>query len=97
VGNGTLVLEAFDIDTGERLPPLEGHTGHGQTLALWPNGDRFASVAEDGFVRVWDSSSLECVWTVKAHDGKAVDVTFYGDNAVITVGADSVGRRWDIV
>nr|WP_279582555.1 WD40 repeat domain-containing protein [Fodinicola feengrottensis] len=54
-------------------------------------------MADDGFVRVWDSISLECVWTAKAHEGKAADVTFCGNEAVITVGADGDGRLWDVV
>ncbi|GAA1671496.1 hypothetical protein GCM10009765_21130 [Fodinicola feengrottensis] len=97
VGNGVPVLEVFDIETGERFSPLEGHAGQVQALALSPDGDRFASVADDGFVRVWDSISLECVWTAKAHEGKAADVTFCGNEAVITVGADGDGRLWDVV
>ncbi len=96
IDNGITAMDVFDTETGERLPPLQGHTGQVLGLALSPSGDRFASVAADGFVRVWDSTSLECIWTVKAHEGKAADVTFCGDNAVITVGADGDGRLWDL-
>lgn len=64
------------------------------TAILWKKGFLY-SVSYDGFVKMWDASSLELVQEVKkAHDGQRVQCAAAGpDNFLYTGGDDKVGQQ----
>ncbi len=45
--------------SGEVVHRFTGHKDNVRTLALSPEGDRFASGSEDGAVKVWDLGSFQ--------------------------------------
>ncbi|WP_394839459.1 WD40 repeat domain-containing protein [Pendulispora rubella] len=96
VDNGKPVVEVFDLETGAHLKTLEGHSKPVNDLALSPDGNRFATAADDGYVRIWKAQSLECVWAERAHRGAALGVAFLTNDTVVSTGNDGVGRVWDI-
>ena len=95
IGNAP-VAEVFDLETGALVKTLEGHSKPINALALSPDGKRFATAAGDGFVRIWESHSLECVWAEHAHPGTALGVAFLANDTVVSTGDDGIGRVWDI-
>ena len=90
------VIQVFDLDTGMHTRTLEGHSRPVNDLVLSPNGKCFATAAGDGYVRVWDAQSLECIWAEHAHHGAAWGVAFLSNESVVSTGDDGIGRIWDI-
>jgi class 3 adenylate cyclase/WD40 repeat protein len=55
VGTGAGPVLLFDAATMQPLnPALQGHTGNVVEVAFSPDGQRLASMAADGTVRIWD-------------------------------------------
>jgi WD40 repeat protein len=47
-------LKVWDLETGEDLGTLEGHSGAVQGVAVSADGRRAVSVSDDKSVKVWD-------------------------------------------
>ncbi len=47
-------IELWDIETGDKLTTLRGHTATVKTLAFSPNGKTLVSSGYDGTILVWD-------------------------------------------
>ncbi len=87
---------------------LDAHRAGITALALDPTGDRLASAAEDGALRLWRldwldfdtdqaralaaSSSLR----LAGHTGPATALDWTSDGALISGGADGVARLWSV-
>ena len=80
-------LRVWDVDTGEELASLAGHTDDVAGLALHPAGHLAATGSHDGTVRVWDLTS-QAVWTFdgRALGGRVDDVVFTPEGRYLVVG-----------
>jgi WD40 repeat protein len=65
--DGTIGL--FDVDTGEVLPSLVGHTGKVRSLAFHPQGTRLASTSADRTVNVWDLNTGQVLFSLEGNSG----------------------------
>lgn len=59
LGSGTGDIHICDINTGRVSAHLPGHTGRVLMLGLTRDGDRLASAAADGTVRLWSLSQQQ--------------------------------------
>jgi WD40 repeat protein len=72
------------------------HEGRVNDMAVFPGGQRFASVGDDGRVRVWDLPQVRCVRTFSEHKG-AVHGVGVGANGYLATGAsDETVRVWHV-
>lgn len=65
-------LHFWDVQTGRRLiEPWPAHRGASWRIAVHPDGERFATAGDDGYVRVWDDLSVgrACELSRDAFDG----------------------------
>jgi WD40 repeat protein len=60
-------VEIWNVETGERLERLEGHTGTIWSVAWSPDGRLLASSGADGTVRVWDAATGASLQVLQAH------------------------------
>lgn len=60
-GCGDRFVQMFDLQTGERLHRLEGHTKPVVSIAYSPDGELLASASDDGSIRLWDVGSAKTV------------------------------------
>jgi WD40 repeat protein len=94
-GDGTLRL--WDLDSGQTLHTLEGHTRRVNAVALTPDGWRALSASEDGTLRLWDLDNGQTLRTLEGHTRavNAVALTSDGWRAVSASG-DGTLRLWDL-
>jgi WD40 repeat protein len=66
------------------------------SLAISPDGTRFASAGEDGVTRVWDGVSGALTAACRGHRSKVLSVAFRPDGRrLVTASADGSVRQWD--
>ena len=66
---------------------LEGHTQSVSCLAVAPQGDIFASGSDDGTIRIWSTSSFQCLHVLKGHTGEVLSVMFSPDGGSLASGS----------
>ena len=52
-GSGDNTIKVWNLDTGELLHTLEGHSDSVNSVAISPNGRTIVSGSEDETVKVW--------------------------------------------
>ena len=90
-------LRVWDVESGQCLHTLKGHTDSVNAVSLTPDGRRAVSGSEDKTLRVWDVETGRCLRTLEGHTGgvKAVSLTPDGRRAV-SGGWDKTLRVWDV-
>jgi WD40 repeat protein len=74
-GNGRYV-GIRDAETGKSEASLDGHTEQIRGVCFSPNGDEFASCAEDGTIRIWDARSLALLHKIMSNSPHAFCISF---------------------
>ena len=84
-------VRLFDVESGEILHVLEGHTNNIQSVEFSPSGTELVTSGVDGVVRLWDVASGEEVARFTRFGGVAA---YHPDGRHIVVGevASSQGR-----
>lgn len=84
-------VRVWDVDTGEQLVVLEGHTDTVLGVAYSPDGMHIASGSNDGTIRVWDAGTGESLAVLSGHNNRVRSITYSPDGTRITSGALSRG------
>ena len=67
--SGDKTLRIWDLESGESLRTLEGHTDPVNAVAVTSDGRRALSASEDKTLRIWDLESGESLRTLEGHTG----------------------------
>jgi WD40 repeat protein len=97
IGAAVGPLRWLNAETGELLKTTpRGHRQNVKGVAFSGDGSRAASVANDGTVALWDSSSFELIDAFKGHMTGAHGVVFSPDGRRLATGGgrDTV-KLWD--
>jgi len=87
---------AWDLDTGEQLALLEGHSDAVNCSVVTPDGRRLVTGSFDGTARLWDTRNWSLIGVLSGHE--------YGINAcllsrsgtlMLTVSSDTTARLWE--
>ena len=62
---------------------LEGHTGHVESVAIFPDGDRIVSGSHDGTLKIWNAHTGEHLRTLEGHTRSVRCVALFPDNTKI--------------
>lgn len=77
-----MTLRLWDLDSGQCLRVLEGHTNPVTAVALTPDGRRTVSGSEDRTLRLWDLNSGQCLRVLHTDSVRTVALTPDGRLAV---------------
>lgn len=78
------------------LSVMRGHTRDVLAIAVSPAGDRIASAAEDGTLRVWDARTGRGLLTLHTGARRALSAAFSPDGRQVACGTDDGRvRMWD--
>src|SRR5215216_2592849 len=75
---------------------LRGHTGWIGRIAWSPDGSYLASPSEDKTIRMWDTSSGQCVHTLEGHTDTVHSVAWSPDGQrLASASQDQTIRIWE--
>ncbi|HEY1336577.1 MAG TPA: ankyrin repeat domain-containing protein [Bryobacteraceae bacterium] len=93
-------VRVWNVETGECLAQLVGHTERIWGLAWSRDGQQILSGAWDNTARLWDVRTGRCVRILEGHSGfvRAVEFSADGRRAITAGGdrADRTVRVWDL-
>ncbi len=92
----TKELKIFDIQTGEQLQTLSGHTGRIEDCAIDQQGTIALSAADDGTLRIWELEAYTCRFTLEGHEDAVTCCALSADGLKALSGSDDTTLRvWD--
>ncbi len=90
-------LRVWDVESGECLKVLEGHTGAVKSMVITADGRRVISGGEDHTIRVWDLEGGACLKVLEGHTCGVNTIVLRADGRrVISGSMDNTIRVWDL-
>jgi WD40 repeat protein len=86
--------ELWDVETGERIATLVGHSGAVGAVTFSPDGSLLATAGFDATVRLWDVESAVLALTLRGHAEQVWDVAFSPDGSKLVSFANDGIRVW---
>jgi WD40 repeat protein/serine/threonine protein kinase len=87
------ILRVWDLESGECLHTLEGHTESVLSVAVTPDGRQVVFGGEDYTLRVWDLAGGERLRTLEGQTSLVTAIAITPDGRRVVSGSD-VGTLW---
>ncbi|MEA5503734.1 NB-ARC domain-containing protein [Halotia wernerae UHCC 0503] len=92
------MVKLWNVQTGECLKTLQGHTDWIWSIALSSDGQTLASASADHTIKLWHVNTGKCLNTLQGHTSIVWSVKFSINNKTLVSGsADGTVRIWDVV
>ena len=89
-------IRVWDVEKGEQVGTLKGHSGVVGTVVYSPDGKTLAS-GGDTTVRLWDVDTGEVRKILRGHQNSVESVAFSADGKTLASGGfDDDARVWDV-
>jgi len=96
-GSSDSTLRVWDLEIGQTLTTLQGHTQGVRAVAITPDGRRAVSGSWDYTLRVWDLETGQTLTTLQGHTHWVNAVAITPDGRCALSGSeDSTLRVWDL-
>lgn len=87
------MIKLWNVETGELLKTLEGHTHHVNSIAWNVNNRQLSSASADASVKIWDVSTGQATRTITGLSGELTRLVYVGrDDRVGFVSGDNYFR-----
>ncbi|MHC4942509.1 MAG: protein kinase domain-containing protein [Planctomycetota bacterium] len=97
-GHENGLVKVWDLESGQELAILKGHTSKVYSVNYNPDGDRIASGSNDNNIIIWDAETYEQVAVLRGHTSYVHSVCFSPDGTKLASGSgDGTVRIWDSV
>ena len=88
-------IKIWNIDTGECILTLTGHSQEIHSLQLLAN-NQLASGSSDMTIKIWDMNLGECIRTLIGHSGWIVSLELLPNNKIASGSGDSFIKIWNV-
>ena len=96
-GSDDKTIRLWNVETGEVIATLFGHTNFVQSVAFSPDGAILASGSDDKMIKLWDLQTYQEICTLSAHSRAVKSVTFSPDGQFLASGSwDKTIKVWDL-
>ncbi|KAF9105125.1 hypothetical protein BGX27_009794 [Mortierella sp. AM989] len=89
-------VKLWNVESGDCIQTLNGHSGSVHCVAYSPKGDLVASGSDDNTVRLWDVETGGCVRTLSGHSGWIVCVAYSPKGDLVASGSYSTVLLWEV-
>merc|ERR1712167_563739 len=90
-------IRVWNVDTGECILTLKGHTHYVRSVVFNHDGTKIVSGSYDKTIRVWNVDTGECILILKGHTDYVNSVVFNHDGTKIVSGSwDKTIRVWNV-
>jgi WD40 repeat protein len=90
-------VKVWDVETGQVLRTLEGHTSRVMAVMLTPDGKTAVSGSRDRTLKVWGVETGYVGQTLKGHTGTVYAVALGADGKMAVSGSnDKTLKAWDV-
>lgn len=90
--------EVYDVQSGQLILDLAGHTKTTNQVRFSPDGKTIATCSDDTDIRLWDAQTGALLRTLAGHQGRVTHIAFSPDSSWLVSGADdNTLRRWNVV
>jgi WD40 repeat protein len=90
-------LKVWDLNTGQVLRALEGHSSKVNAVAVSPDGRRAVSVSGDNTLKVWDLETGRELRTLEGHSNHVNGVAVSPDGRrAVSASEDHALKVWDL-
>ncbi|MYJ77671.1 MAG: TIR domain-containing protein, partial [Caldilineaceae bacterium SB0670_bin_27] len=87
----------WNVETGEKIAVLQGHTGKVRACTFSPDGGRILSGSDDGTARLWNGETGEAILVLRGHSRPVQTCAFNPDGTRVVSGSeDGTVRLWDV-
>jgi len=95
--NKIRLLNAADGNILYQIEPWQGHKEWVNGVRFSPDGKQFASVSDDGLLKVWETLSGKAIFTFRGHTAGINQVAWSFDGGkIFTTSSDNTVKAWDI-
>ena len=87
----------WDLESGELLKVLDGHSDIVKSVYISPDGRNVISASNDKTIKIWDLTSGGCIGTLEGHTNNNISLAISADGAFIASCGfmDGSVRLWD--
>ena len=89
------IVQLSDVQTGQSIGRLAGHTTYIGGIAFSPDGYTLAS-SDGAAIRLWDVATSKLKTTFIDHGDHTNNVTFSPDGSILAAGSDEQVGVWDV-
>jgi hypothetical protein len=90
-------LKLWDVETGQALRTLTGHSSYVGAVAFAPDGRTALSGSRDNTVKLWDLATGRALRTFSGHSAPVEAVAFAPDGRTALSGSrDNTVKLWDV-
>lgn len=90
-------IRLWNLETGEIISTLMGHSQSVKSVAFSPNGTILATGSDDQTVKLWDWKNDQEIYTLSGHSHAVKSVAFSPDGQVLASGSwDKTIKLWNI-
>ena len=96
-GSADQTVRLWDVETGQCLKILQGHTNQVMSVSFSPDGQTLASASADETVKLWAVRTGQCLKTLQGHTSQVLSISFNPQgNILASSSADETIKLWDI-